>query len=79
LYTFSEQILGYAYAVQSLMGRQVDIKLDFTKSQNMLFSSKENATTKTIEPNQTEFMMHTMARPQAPEFKRHVKCTVREH
>jgi len=76
LYTFSEQILAYSYSVQNLTANPLDITLDFGSSQNMLLSSKGKSITKTVLPNQVEFMMHTMAKPSVSDFKRSVKCSI---
>lgn len=40
LYTFSEQILAYSYAVQNLTSMPLEFTLDFSSSVNMLYSSK---------------------------------------
>jgi len=76
IYTFSEQVIAYSYAVQNLASKPLEIKLDFGKSENMLFSSKERHITKMVLPGQVEFMMHTMAKPSATSFKRSVNCSV---
>ena len=78
IYTFSEQILAYSYAVQNLTGQPLDITLDFGSSHNMLLSSKGKSMTKTVLPNQIEFMMHTMAKPNVTDFKRSVKCSIKQ-
>lgn len=78
LYTFSEQVLAYSYAVQNMTNKPLDISLDFSKSENMLFSSRDSKIKKMVLPNQVEFMMHTMSKPSSSKFKRHVKCDVKE-
>lgn len=60
------------------MSRPVDITLDCSKSENMTFSSKESKITKRAESNNTEFMMHSMALPNAAKFVRSAKCSVKE-
>ena len=49
MYTFSEQVLAYSYAVTNLLNRPVDITLDFMKSEKMLFSSQVGILTKRVE------------------------------
>ena len=44
----------------------------------MLYSSKESKIVKKIEAQCTEFMMHTRAMPNALDFIRSVKITLRE-
>ncbi len=56
----------------------MDITLDCSSSQHMLFSSKTNKITKRIDPGQTEFMMHSLAIPNAAKFVRSAKCIVKE-
>jgi hypothetical protein len=56
----------------------MEITLDCSSSQHMLFSSKTNKITKRIEPGHTEFMMHSMAVPNVAKFVRSAKCIVRE-
>lgn len=50
LYTFSEQVLAYSYAVQNISARPLDIMLDFSKSENMLYSSRESRIKKLVMP-----------------------------
>ena len=75
VYTFSEQVLAYSYAVQNLTNKTYEFTLDFSSSINMLCSSKKNKITKIIGGGQTEFMMHTMSKPSVTNYKRGVKCT----
>ena len=63
LYTFSDKIFGYTYAIQNLKDRELKIKLDCSKSENMLFSTPNSIVTKTISKGETEFFMHCMAHP----------------
>jgi hypothetical protein len=79
MYTFSEQVLAYSYAVQNLSNKPLDILLDFSKSENMLYSSLENRIKKMVMPGQIEFMMHTMAKPNSAKFSRSVNCQVNEY
>jgi hypothetical protein len=44
--------------------------LDFGKSENMLFSSKETQIAKIVLPAKVKFMMHTIAKPSLTGFKR---------
>lgn len=44
----------------------------------MLHSSKTNRVSKQVQAGQTEFMMHTMSKPNVTNFKRGVKCIQRE-
>lgn len=78
LYTYSEQIHAYSYAVQNMVGRSVDINLDCSQSQNMIFSSKSSKLSKKVEAGHIEFMMHSMAVPNAPKFVRSAKCHISE-
>jgi hypothetical protein len=78
LYTFSEQVLAYSYAVQNLSSKPLDITLDFSKSENMLYSSSQSKIKKAVMPGQVEFMMHTMAKPSSAKFSRSVNCQVSE-
>ena len=56
----------------------LEFTLDFSSSVNMLHSSKIHKIAKQVQPGQTEFMMHTMSKPNVTNFKRGVKCTQRE-
>ena len=42
LYTFSEQILAYSYAIENLTSVPLEFRLDFSSSVNMLYSSKSH-------------------------------------
>ena len=61
-----------------MVGRTVDILLDCSTSQNMLFSSKTNKIEKRVDAGHIEFMMHSMAVPNANKFVRSAKCIVKE-
>ena len=78
MYTFSEQILAYSYAIQNLTNKTLEFTLDFSSSVNMLYSSKKHKITKIIQGGHTEFMMHTMSKPSVTNYKRGLKCTFRE-
>ena len=70
--------MAYSYAVQNLTGHPLEITLDFGSSHNMLLSSKGKSMSKLVLPNQIEFMMHTMAKPNVTDFKRSVKCSIKQ-
>ena len=79
IYTFSEQILAYSYfATNNLQSYPIELTLDFSKSHNMMHSSRDAKITKRIEPQRTEFIMHTRAMPNALDFSRSVRITLRE-
>lgn len=78
LYTFSEQIVAYTYFVTNKLNYPIEISLDFSKSQNMLYSSRDPKMVKRIQAQCTEFMMHTRAMPTALDFSRSVKITLKE-
>ena len=78
LYTYSEQVHAYSYAVQNMVGRTVDITLDCSSSQNMLYSSKTARMTKRVDGGHIQFMMHSMAAPNAAKFVRSAKCQISE-
>lgn len=78
LYTFSEQIHAYSYALQNMVGRTIDMTLDCSASQNMLYSSKLSKVSKRIDAGHVEFMMHTMAQPSASKFVPSAKCSIKE-
>ena len=77
-YTFSEQILAYSYVVTNKLSYPIELTLDFSKSLNMVYSCPTPKLSKRIEPQKTEFMMHTRAVPNALGFSRSVKITLRE-
>ena len=76
LYTFSAQIHANSYAVQNMVGRTVDIHLDCSASQNMLYSSKTSRVSRRVDAGHVEFVMHSMAVPNAGKFVRSAKCSV---
>jgi hypothetical protein len=39
LYTFSEQILAFSYAVRNLLSKPIEVNIDFSKSKYMLLGS----------------------------------------
>ena len=61
-----------------MVGRTVDIHLDCSSSQNMLFSSKGSKISKRVDAGHIEFMMHTMAIPNEQKFVRSAKCQITE-
>ena len=60
------------------MPRPVEVTLDCSSSQNMIYSSKTNKLSKVIESGHTEFMMHSMALPNVNKFVRSAKCILKE-
>ena len=50
------------------------MKLDCSKSENMLFSTPTPCIEKWIEPLETEFFMHAVAIPSRGKFKRVAEC-----
>ena len=77
LYTFSDKIYGYSYAIQNTKpNKSLKIKLDCSKSESMLFSTPTPYMTKVIEPGQIEFYMHSMAIPSAGKFTRISECSI---
>jgi len=44
----------------------------------MIFSSKSSKLSKKVEAGHIEFMMHSMAMPNAPKFVRSAKCHISE-
>ena len=56
----------------------IEISLDFSKSRNMMYSSRDPKMVKRIEAQCTEFIMHTRAIPTALDFSRSVKITLKE-
>jgi hypothetical protein len=71
-------VLAYSYSVQNLSTKPLNITLDFSKSENMLNSSRESKIKKLVMPGQVEFMMHTMAKPNCTKFSRSVNCQINE-
>ena len=62
LYTFSEQVLAFSYAVQNLLNKPIDVHIDFSKSESMLLgNTKSKEVNKVVPEFKTEFIMHTMA------------------
>ena len=61
-----------------MLPRTVDIELDCSSSQNMVFSSKGNKISKRVEAGHTEFMMHSMALSNSNKFVRSAKCILKE-
>ena len=59
-----------------MVGRTVDIHLDCSASQNMIFSSKSSKISKRVDGGHIEFMMHSMAVPNTPKFIRSAKCHI---
>ena len=56
----------------------IELTIDFTKSVNMVYSSRDPRITKKINPQCTDFMMHTRADPNTLDFVRSVRVTLRE-
>ena len=48
LYSFSDKISGYSYAIQNTKNRQLKVRLDCSKSENLLFSTASSIIDKTI-------------------------------
>lgn len=76
LYTFSDKIFGYSYAVQNTRNKKIKVELDCSKSMNMLFSMPSPKVDKVIEPFETVFFMHSMALPSTSSFKRAAECRI---
>ena len=76
LYTFSDKIFGYSYAVQNTKNKKIKVKLDCSKSENMLFSTPAPIVEKTIQPFETVFFLHSMAIPSKGSFKRVAECHI---
>ena len=75
-YTFSDKINAYSYSVQNIKDKPLTIRLDCSKSENMLFSTPTGCLTQTIQPGETTFYMHSMAIPSKEKFKRVSECKV---
>ena len=78
LYSFEDRIGGYTYAIQNTTNRKMRIKLDCSKSENMLFSTPTPCLERWIDAKDTEFFMHAMAIPNKGKFKRSAECEVVE-
>ena len=78
LYSFSDKIFGYSYAVQNIKSKKIKVRLDCSKSESMLFSTPTSIIEKTIEAGATEFFMHSMAAPSEGKFVRSAECTILE-
>ena len=78
LYTFSEQVNAFSYAIQNTSGKQADATLDCSESQDMIFSSRTDTITKRVDASATEFMMHAMVKPNANQFTRKEVCRMKE-
>lgn len=76
LYSFSDKTFGYTYAVQNTKSKSIKVRLDCSKSENMLFSTPTSVLEKTIEPGETEFFMHTIAVPSQGKFVRSAECAI---
>ena len=78
-YRSTAQFFGVGCAEKDDVAMLIQINLKTgSKSENMTFSSKENKITKRAEGNHTEFMLHSMALPNATKFVRSAKCSVKE-
>ena len=78
MYTFSDKIFGYSYGIQNLKEYPLQVTLDCSKSEDMLFSTPTSQVTKVIEPGETQFYMHCMAVPSKGKFKRVAECIVKQ-
>ena len=76
LYTYSDKIVGYSYAVHNTRNKKIKVELDCSKSSNMLFSMPSPKLDKVIEPFETVFFMHSMALPSTSSFKRAAECRI---
>ena len=76
LYSFTDKIYGFSYAIQNTKNRKIRVKLCCQNSENMLFSTSTQYLEKTIEPFETEFMMHTIADPEESTYKRIAECVL---
>lgn len=70
--------MAYSYFVTNKLNFPIELTLDFSKSHNMLYSSRDPKLVKKIESQCTEFMMHTRAMPNALDFARSVRITLKE-
>ena len=78
MYSFSDKVSGYSYAIQNMKNRQLKVRLDCSKSENLLFSTASSIIDKTIEPGETEFYMHSISIPSENKFLRSTECTILE-
>lgn len=77
-YTFSEQVHAYSYGVLNDSDKTMDVTIDCSASQNMLFSTKGEVIKKRVEPGKLEFMLHAQALQSAEQFVRSAKCWFEE-
>jgi len=52
------------------------VRLDCSKSDNILFSTGSSIIDKIIEPGETEFYMHSIAIPSENKFIRVAECSI---
>mmetsp|Transcript_33587 Transcript_33587/g.38165 ORF Transcript_33587/g.38165 Transcript_33587/m.38165 type:complete len:826 (+) Transcript_33587:44-2521(+) len=71
----SREVHAYSYGIINDQSAAIEVTLDCSKSQQMLFSASGNTIKKRIEPGQLEFMLHALAEPSAETFVRSAKCT----
>ena len=76
VYSFSDKIFGYSYAIQNVSSRAMKVRLNCSKSDHMLFSTPTSTIDKVIAAGETEFYMHAMAMPSKGSYKRNAECLV---
>lgn len=64
------KIHSYSYAVFNRTENTIEATLDVSKSNNMVSNLEETIVKKTIEPRMMEFMIHTQAKKNAPDYFR---------
>ena len=74
-YHFSKATHCYSYGLYNEQAQAIEVTLDCSASENMLFSAKIPLVKKRIEAGQLEFMMHSMAVPSVESFVRSAKVS----
>lgn len=73
-YSFSEQVMAYSYCVRNKSVLSLDFTIDCSKSDSMLFSTREPVITRRVLPKQTVFLLYSRATPNCERFARNVRC-----
>ena len=74
-YYFSPKTHCYSYGVYNEQPQAIEVNLDCSESENMVFSSKLPVVKKRVEPGQLEFIMHAMAVPKVDNYVRTARVT----
>ena len=69
-YYFNELLHAYVYGVHNDSNLPLNVSLDFSKSENMLFDNISPIVKKLVEPHQLKVLMITQVKPNVKNYHR---------